>query len=238
MKKKNIKPTGLKGKDKMNRVKHLMETISPSNEDTSNPIGLTKLGPDGKIYAIVRENQEFYIKTTNKKKGVLMVEDFDYIGGLANKKMECHPTYEKAIKRLNLKFHSIKESLGVKKDYNVFKSDNLINENLNNVFDYEETDYVDEEVHLSENEKDIEEILDPTPEVKVEMTESENAVDEIVGDSSNNMSILDAINKEDEEINEKEVKNYLSNLSEAEILALHSEILNESKKEESVKKKA
>lgn len=63
-----ISPVGLKGNQINERMKQLMG-ISTINENKSNiVIELTKVGPDGKAYAIVRENHEWYIKTTDKKK--------------------------------------------------------------------------------------------------------------------------------------------------------------------------
>lgn len=128
MKKPNIiKPTGLKGNDKLNRMRELMGA-APINEGiTRSVIELTKEGPDGNIYAIVRENHEYFIKVSNKKSN-LVVEDFQYIGGLQNKKDKVYPSYAKAIKQLNLKFMSLNEAVGKSGQINVFVDDNLIAE--------------------------------------------------------------------------------------------------------------
>lgn len=127
MKKNNtVKPTGLKGNERIERMKELMGT--PINEDVKNSVvELTKVGPNGVVYGIVRENHEYFIKTSEKKSD-LVVEDFDYIGGLKNKKREAYPTYAKAIKHLNLKFLSLNESFGGPR-VNVFENDNLLKEN-------------------------------------------------------------------------------------------------------------
>lgn len=122
-----IKPTGLKGKEVLNRMRELMGS-APINENTKNSVvELTKEGPDGKIYAIVRENHEYYIKVSDKKTN-LVTESFNYIGGLQNKKAEAHPSYAKALKQLNLKFMSLNEALGKSGQINVFKDDNLLSE--------------------------------------------------------------------------------------------------------------
>lgn len=128
MKKKiNISPVGLKGNQINERMKQLMG-IGSINENKSNiVVELTKVGPDGKAYAIVRENHEWYIKTTDKKKG-LVAEDFKYIGGLMNKKSEAYPSYAKAIKHLNLKFKSLAEAHNFEGEINVFENDNLLSE--------------------------------------------------------------------------------------------------------------
>lgn len=128
MKKKiNISPVGLKGNQINERMKQLMG-IGSINESKSNiVVELTKVGPDGKAYAIVRENHEWYIKTTDKKTG-LVAEDFKYIGGLMNKKSEAYPSYAKAIKHLNLKFKSLAEAHNFEGEINVFENDNLLSE--------------------------------------------------------------------------------------------------------------
>jgi hypothetical protein len=122
-----VKPTGLKGVDKLNRMKELMGS-SLLNEDVKNSVvELTKLGPDGKVYGIVREGHNYFIKVTDKKSNIL-TEDFNYIGGLMNKTSEVYPSYAKAIKKLNLKFISLNEAYGKTGNFNIFEDDNLLNE--------------------------------------------------------------------------------------------------------------
>ena len=124
----NISPIGLKGNQINERIKELMG-MSPINENTSSiVIELTKLGPDGKAYAIVRENHEHYIKISENKNN-LIAEDFKYIGGLQNKKSEAYPSYSNAIKHLNMKFKSLAEAHNFEGEINVFQNDNLIKEN-------------------------------------------------------------------------------------------------------------
>lgn len=123
-----IKPTGLKGNDKLNRMRELMGQ-APLNEDIKNSaVELTKLGPDGKVYGIVREGHNYFIKISNKQSN-LVTEDFNYIGGLMNKTSEVYPTYAKAIKQLNLKLMSLSEAHGNVGSYNAFADDNLLSEN-------------------------------------------------------------------------------------------------------------
>jgi len=123
--KNNINPIGLKGNEINERMKELMG-IQPINEiKTKNSVlELTKVGPDGKTYGIVRENHEYYIKTTDKNSN-LTVEDFSYIGGLKNKKDFAFPSYAKAIKELNFKFISLNEAYEKSDKINVFENDNL-----------------------------------------------------------------------------------------------------------------
>jgi len=122
-----ITPVGLKGNEINERMKQLMG-IQPINENKkSSAVELTKMGPDGNAYAIIRENHEYYIKIS-KKNSNLTLEDFSYIGGLQNKKQEAYPTYAKAIRQLNLKFNSLNEAYGKLGQINVFEDDNLIKE--------------------------------------------------------------------------------------------------------------
>jgi hypothetical protein len=108
-------------------MKQLMG-VTPINEGLSrSTVELTKIGPDGKSYGIVRENHEYYIKVSDKTSN-LTVEDFKYIGGLQNKKQEAYPSYAKATKHLNLRFNSICESFDIVNTFNVFVDDNLLSE--------------------------------------------------------------------------------------------------------------
>lgn len=122
-----VKPVGLKGNEALDRMRSLMG-VTPINENVKpSVIELTKEGPDGNIYAIVRENHEYYIKTATKSDN-LVAESFNYIGGLQNKKDKAYPSYAKAIKMLNLKFISLNEAKGISGSVNVFLDDNLISE--------------------------------------------------------------------------------------------------------------
>ena len=117
----------LQGKEAVNRMLELMGK-QPVNENTkTSVVELTKIGPDGKVYGIVRENHEYFIKITNPKDN-LVTEDFQYIGGLQNKKAEAYPSYAKAIKQLNLKFLSLNEAYNKGGKINTFLDDNLLTE--------------------------------------------------------------------------------------------------------------
>lgn len=127
MKNNKISPVGLKGNQINERMKELMG-IAPINENKStSTFELTKMGPDGNAYAIVRENREWFIKKANKSEN-LVAEDFKYIGGLQNKKMEAYPSYSAALKRLNLKFNSLAEAHNFTGEINIVENDNLLSE--------------------------------------------------------------------------------------------------------------
>jgi len=180
MKNLNINPMGLKGNQINERMKELMGITSINENTTKSAVELTKIGPDGKSYAIVRENHEYFIKVSNKTTNLLN-EDFNYIGGLQNKKSEAYSSYAKAIKHLNLNFKSLAEAYGKGGDINVFENDNLLTENATAggfsqyggngfsnegnmehntpMFTEEEDCYTEEEDGLSEAEKAIDEMI-------------------------------------------------------------------------------
>jgi hypothetical protein len=173
MKNNKILPVGLKGRQINERMIELMG-IQPINENKANSsVELTKIGPDGKSYAIVRENHEYFIKVTDKT-AALVLEDFKYIGGLQNKKSEAYSSYAKAIKHLNLNFKSLAEAYGKGGDISVFENDNLLAEagvagfssNMGNGFTGEG--------NLEGNKPMYEE------EEEVEMTDIEEAIDAMI----------------------------------------------------------
>jgi hypothetical protein len=125
----NVRPIGLKGNDQVNRMRSLMG-MAPVNENTNRSVvELTKKGPDGKVYGIVRENHKYFIKTSDKTQN-LVVEDFNYIGGLKNKTDKSYDSYSQATKQLNLKFISLNEALGKSDVINILKNDNLLSESF------------------------------------------------------------------------------------------------------------
>jgi hypothetical protein len=122
----NIRPTGRKGRETTNRMIELMK-ITPIKEgvDRSTEV-ITKLGPDGKAYAIIKENNQYYVKVSDKTSGLVM-EDFKYIGGLMNKTSEAYHSYSEATKQLNMKFINLAES-AEDKIFNILRNDNLLSE--------------------------------------------------------------------------------------------------------------
>ena len=198
-----INPVGLKGNEINERMKELMG-LGSINENKSNiVVELTKIGPDGNAYAIIRENHEWYIKKANKSTG-LIAEDFKYIGGLANKKTEAYASYAKAIKHLNLKFKSLAEAYNFTGEINVFENDNLLSEGGVAGFSemkesgfsgtgnldgdkkiWEEEEEIDES-ELTEVEQDVEDMFDKKEEKKAAVKESKLSI-------SNALKNMDAI---------------------------------------------
>ena len=101
-----INPKTLKGQDKVNRMLDLMGKMNTLNESKSlSELELIKKGPNGVVYGIVRENHDYFIKTSNKPYGKFLSEDFQYVGGLQNKSTEKYHSYAEALKHLNIKTH-------------------------------------------------------------------------------------------------------------------------------------
>jgi len=122
----NINPKTLKGQDKLNRVLDLMGKMNTLNESKSfSELELVKKGPNGIVYGVIRENHDYFIKTSNKTSGKFLAEDFSYVGGLQNKYDERYNSYAEAIKHLNMKFDMLNESYGIDSNTNIFESDGV-----------------------------------------------------------------------------------------------------------------
>lgn len=206
-KKSNISPVGLKGKEVSDRMIQLMG-IAPINEGISrSAVELTKMGPDGVAYAIIRENREWYIKKANKTTN-LVVEDFQYIGGLQNKKEAVHSSYSSALKKLNLMFRSLAEANNFEGEINVFVNDNLLTESI-----VEETEvveeveeFVEEEIEMTEDEKAIDEILTSSDRNKVTEIENLDDVESTEPVTESRMSIFSAMENMDDLVEKLSVK--------------------------------
>ena len=216
----NISPMGLKGNAINERMKTLMGISNINENKSTSVVELTKLGPDGKVYGIVRENHEYFIKTTDKKDN-LVSEDFKYIGGLQNKHSEGYPSYAKATKHLNLKFKSLAEVHNTGGDINVLENDNLVNEsgfhgfssgggsgfsgggNLEGNTPMHEEE-ITEEDELTEEEQAVEEMVNPDDVVYT------------TADGESGRPATDAGNPDDDNVNEHKlsIKRALENMDE------------------------
>jgi hypothetical protein len=180
-----INPVGLKGNEINERMKQLMG-ITPIVENLSrSAVELTKIGPDGKSYGIIRENHEYYIKVSDKTSN-LIAEDFKYIGGLQNKKQEAYPTYAKAIKHLNLKFNSICESFDVTNTFNVYVDDNLLTEGAAKEATKHITDTKGKDLEAKAKEEGGDNLADKKAIDEMEevtLTEDELAIDAMLNES-------------------------------------------------------
>ena len=121
-----VNPKKIKGQDQLNRIKDLMGKMNTLTESKSfAELELIKKGPNGVVYGIIRENHDYFIKTTEKKKGTFLSEDFDYLGGVPNKYEERYKSYAEALKQLNLKFDMLNEAFGIEDNNNIFESDGV-----------------------------------------------------------------------------------------------------------------
>ena len=109
------------------RMQGLM-TYGITNTSKKTPITESVEGPDGKIYAIIREGSKYHIKSTTKG-NELVAESFNYIGGFMNKKNNEYSSYNQASKNLELKMRSLNEAYGVNKPIELLnpdKKENLV----------------------------------------------------------------------------------------------------------------
>lgn len=172
-----VKPTGLKGNDKIQRIQNLMDRLTPLNESTTNSsLEHVKYGPDGVTYGIVRENHTYFIKTTEKRDGKLISEDFEYIGGLQNKLDESYRSYEEALKHLNMKFRDLNESYGIRENIDLFRSD-LLSEGKNKDIKKEQEEDTKYTLKVDSPEGESTETVDTT-EVPTEPVGDEMSMDD------------------------------------------------------------
>ena len=190
-----VNPKKIKGQDKLNRIKDLMGQMNILTESkTFSELELIKKGPNGVVYGIIRENHDYFIKTSDKTSGKFLAEDFNYVGGLQNKYEERYKSYADAIKHLNMKFDMLNESFGIMENNNIFESDGVAMGGIKSGglgFVLEKNDspahpgQTCEEAHPGQNGKEAhswtEEVVDTTPELEAngkEILDEEEPIDE------------------------------------------------------------
>lgn len=96
------------------RMKHLAGVKSanntPASLSTSTLIGEYSRSNDGIALGIVKENHNYYIKTSGKQSEQLGAEDFAYIGGVENKFKYQYSTLAEAEKNKNMYIKALNES--------------------------------------------------------------------------------------------------------------------------------
>lgn len=98
-------------------MKHLINFGGSGTNSTVNNkpvLEYHKKGADGKTYGIVRECNKFYIKVAPDKDTEVLAEDYNYIGGINNRKEYEYPTYTIASKHFDLKMRSLNEAYPAK----------------------------------------------------------------------------------------------------------------------------
>lgn len=98
-----------------NEIERMRSLISYGNEENKasscgNIVEYKTVGADGKTYGILREGTKFYIMQAPKKDTEVLAEDFDFIGGIMNKKQYEYNSYQMASKQLDLKLMSLNEA--------------------------------------------------------------------------------------------------------------------------------
>ena len=94
------------------RMKSLMKYgINENKQPEYSTVEYTKAGADGKLYGIVREGTEYYIKVAKDPKGSLVKENFEYIGGFRNRRDNRYSSFAGAQRCLGEKLVAINESI-------------------------------------------------------------------------------------------------------------------------------
>ena len=95
----------------LNRMKALMGygLQTESKKTPYSSVENQKLGADGKVYGIVREGLNYFIKVAPNKAN-LVKEDFSYIGGFRNRKDYQYHSFADAQKNFDMKMMSLKEA--------------------------------------------------------------------------------------------------------------------------------
>lgn len=100
--------------DSLNRMKGLMDygKLNESKQYSDKSLEHSTEGADGKIYGIVREGKDFFIKIADKpSNGKRMIaEDFDYIGGWMNRRNNQYASYSNTLKNFDLKMMGLAEA--------------------------------------------------------------------------------------------------------------------------------
>ena len=102
-------------------------SMKESTNRNMGAIELIKKAADGKTYAIVRENRNYYIKNTDTK-DTLKESDFNYIGGVQNKSRNSFHSFEEATFKLNLLFNDINRNMNIRESVDMKTFDYVLNE--------------------------------------------------------------------------------------------------------------
>lgn len=100
------------------RMKSLMNYgLQTESKAPYSAVENQKLGADGKVYGIVREGKNYFIKVAPNKEN-LVRENFNYIGGFRNRKDFQYDSFADAQKNFDLKMMSLKEAAN-KQDFDI-----------------------------------------------------------------------------------------------------------------------
>ena len=95
--------------DEIAKMQHLFNyRMDEGKKNTS--VEYHAQGADGNMYGIIKEGTKYYIKCAHPKDTEILAEDYDYIGGLMNKKRYEYNSYAMASKQFDLKMMSLNEA--------------------------------------------------------------------------------------------------------------------------------
>lgn len=185
MQKKNliVSPFTLKGKEALEYTKLLMNINESDGSKVftkSDDIKLIKKAHNGQVFGLIKEKQEYVIKVLKENANDLSLNNFDYIGGLSNKRDFVYDTYTKAINNLNIHLHELAYSMG----YNNVKINLLENDIISFEKPLIKETFEDNEpivVELDEHELMMESLLNKLKDdnyLMVEESEGKEEIDE------------------------------------------------------------
>lgn len=98
--------------NEISRIKELMNYGSKTENKhlIQNSLEHANRGADGKTYGIVREGNKYYIKYIPKSGVSVLAENFEYIGGITEKKRYMYDSFGMALKQFDLKMKELRES--------------------------------------------------------------------------------------------------------------------------------
>ena len=114
-----MKPLGsekLTGQEKIQRIIEIANYKTNNHSINESTTEYTKNAVDGKTYAIVKENDGYYVKTG------LNESSLDYVDGILNKTRNKFNSYSGALKKINLMIKPLNE------EFNNGKEDPVLNE--------------------------------------------------------------------------------------------------------------
>ena len=96
----------------LQRMKALMNYgINESKQPAYSSVEYSKVAADGKLYGIVREGTNYFIKVAKNAKGGLVAENFDYINGFRNRNNNKFDSFASAQRFFGEKMIDINESV-------------------------------------------------------------------------------------------------------------------------------
>lgn len=95
------------------KMLHLMNWKADRMNESEAPtktIELTKTGADGNTYAIIRENNRYYLQVNEDASKKHLPEAYQYVGGFMNRSKYTYNSYADAIKDMDLKMYALNEA--------------------------------------------------------------------------------------------------------------------------------